>query len=57
MLDRRINSLSDRDVSVVSAYPEWTEWDGGQRRNFDRFAAEMMHVFGYYQNNVTRLET
>ena len=54
MLDRRINSLSDRDVSVVSAYPEWTEWDGGQRRNFDRFAAEMMHRLGYYQNNATR---
>ncbi len=54
LLDKRINSLEDRGVSSLERYPHWTNWDGGMRRRFDRFAAPMMTRLGYYGEPATR---
>lgn len=54
MLNRRINSLSDRGESAAVAYPGWPNWDGGVRRKFDRFAAGTMERLGYYKEHAER---
>jgi len=53
MLDRRINSLSDREAPD-GLYPDWKDWDGGRRRRFDRLAAATMQRLGYYTDPATR---
>ena len=47
MLRERINSLGDRD-GLENQYPDWKNWDSGQRRRFDRIAASTMRLLGYY---------
>lgn len=47
MLLERINSLGDRD-GIENQYPDWKNWDGGQRCRFDRIAAGTMRLLGYY---------
>lgn len=54
MLAGRINSLKDRGQSEENGYPKWTEWDGGMRRRFDRFAAGAMARMGYYRVQAER---
>lgn len=53
-LDRRINSLEDRGVTEAGRFPHWTGWDGGQRRRFDRLAAQSMERLGYYGSTASR---
>ena len=42
MLDRRINSLKDREVITSTPFPPWREWPAGQVEKFDRLAAATM---------------
>lgn len=51
MLERRINSLSERGESDSGRYPRWPDWDGGMRRKFDRLAGRTMNSLGYYGPN------
>ena len=50
MLDKRINSLKDRGAAI-GHYPNWKDWNGGQRGRFDRIAYSTMERLGYYNNS------
>jgi SAM-dependent methyltransferase len=53
-LKQRINSLEDRGVISGPRYPRWMDWDGGQRRRFERFASVTMERLGYFGSRQTR---
>ncbi len=53
MREARINSLQDR-VEEEPQFPDWTSWDGQQRRQFAAIAGHTMERLGYWSNTATR---
>lgn len=52
-LASRINSLKDRGDEEVTSYPNWPNWDGKKRREFDEIASGTMQRLGYYKAAAT----
>lgn len=52
-LDQKINSLEHRKAER-GTYPEYKNWDSGQREQFDRIAGKTMFKLGYYNDENTK---
>ncbi len=52
MLDARINSLKDR-CDEAPTFPDWTQWNSAQRRDFETIAGPTMRRLNYWTDNAT----
>lgn len=51
MLDRRINSLADREVVAHDAFPHWLAWSSAQRDWFEEFAGNEMAELDFWNDS------
>ena len=53
LLQSNINSLKDRGTDDSDLHADWKNWDGGERRRFERIAGASMKRLGYFRGTGT----